>query len=200
MSEEDAVPARAARRDVVDVENHAGKTLVENAGLNLKRDLGSEQGAFNGAEGAKAERGQPESHHESKSRAKHGKNPNRKKNALAADAESGKSDDFAVHGHAAKAEQDANEDGHGDGEDENAGDDEEEEVNDLGARAGVADEELHETNELGNEQNKGKNDEAEESVANNFANDVTIEDAHVEKGECNMGEGFATEARRAQRG
>ena len=36
LSEEDAIPARAARGDVVNVENHVGETLVKDARLNLK--------------------------------------------------------------------------------------------------------------------------------------------------------------------
>jgi len=59
----------------------------------------------------------------------------------------------------------------------------------LNAGAGVAHEKFHEANELGNEEDKSENDEAEEGVANDFTNDVTIEDAHVAKGECNMGTG-----------
>ena len=51
----------------------------------------------------------------------------------------------------------------------------------------MADEELHEADELGNEEHEGENKEAEEGVADDFANNVTIEDAHGATGECNMG-------------
>ena len=138
-------------------------------------------------ESAETERGQPEGHQESKNRAKQGENPDRKKNALAADAESRESDDFAVHRHAAEAEQDTDEHRHGDGENENAGDDVEEEVYDLKAGARVTNEKLHEANQLGNEKDEGEDDQAEEGVADDFTHDVTIKDAHVAKGECNMG-------------
>ena len=77
--------------------------------------------------------------------------------------------------------------GHGNGEDQQAGDDAEEKREDLRAGTGVADEEFHEANEFGNEQNEGKNEEAEESVTYNFPNNVAIEDAHDAKRECNMG-------------
>jgi len=51
----------------------------------------------------------------------------------------------------------------------------------------MADENLHETDELGNKEDKGENEETKQGVAGNFAGDVTIEDAHEAKGECNMG-------------
>ncbi len=60
-------------------------------------------------------------------------------------------------------------------------------VSDLRAGTRVADEELHETDELGNEKNEGEDEEAKESVADDFTNNVAIEDAHGKKGQCNMG-------------
>jgi len=52
----------------------------------------------------------------------------------------------------------------------------------------VADEQLHEADKLGDEENEGEDEEAKESVANDFTNNVAIEDAHGEKGQCNMRE------------
>ena len=60
----------------------------------------------------------------------------------------------------------------------------------MEAGTGVADEEFHETNEFGNEKDEGKDNQAEKGVADDFTDDVTIEDAHVAKGECNMGMGW----------
>ena len=51
----------------------------------------------------------------------------------------------------------------------------------------MADENLHETDELGDKEDKSENEETKQGVAGNFAGDVTIEDAHEAKGECNMG-------------
>ena len=63
-------------------------------------------------------------------------------------------------------------------------------VSDLRGGTGMADEDLHEMDEFGDEEDEGENEEAEEGVASNFAGDVAVEDAHGEKGECNMGVGF----------
>ena len=41
---------------------------------------------------------------------------------------------------------------------------------------------------LGDKENKCEDEEAEESVAYNFTDNVAIKDAHGAKGECNMGE------------
>jgi hypothetical protein len=52
----------------------------------------------------------------------------------------------------------------------------------------MADENFHEADELGDEEDKGEDEEAEQGVTGNFVGDVTIEDAHEAKGQCNMGE------------
>jgi hypothetical protein len=51
----------------------------------------------------------------------------------------------------------------------------------------MADEELHEANELGNEENEGKDEEAEEGVASYFASNIAVENAHGEKGSVTWG-------------
>ena len=51
----------------------------------------------------------------------------------------------------------------------------------------MTDEELHEADKLGDEENESEDEKAKESVANDFTNNVAIEDAHDEKGQCNMG-------------
>ncbi len=137
FGEEDTVPACAAGGDVVDVENHVRESLIEDAGLNLKGDLGGDQTALDVAKGAEGEWREPEGHEESESSAEDGEYADGEENAFAADAESGDGDDFAVHGHTAETEENADQDGHGDGEDEKAGDEAEEEAEDLRARAGV---------------------------------------------------------------
>jgi len=45
---------------------------------------------------------------------------------------------------------------------------------------------LHEADKFGNEEDKSEDDEAEESVADDFAGDVAVENAHGARGECNM--------------
>ena len=52
----------------------------------------------------------------------------------------------------------------------------------------MADENFHEADELGDEEDKREDEETEQGVAGDFAGNVTIEDAHEAKGECNMGE------------
>lgn len=186
IGEEDAVPVSAAGGNVVDVENHVRKAFLEDAGLNGKGDLRSDESGLNGTAGAEREGSEPESDEKGERRAYQGENADGKENALATDANGSESDDLAVHGHAAETEKNADEDGHGNGEDENAGDDGEEEGDDLGEGAGVTDEDLHEFDELGNEEDESEDEKAEEGVASNFTGDVTIEDAHEEKGQCNM--------------
>ena len=187
FEEEDTVPVGAAGGDIVDIENHVGEALVEDAWLHLEGDLRGDEVGFNVAESAKAARGEDDSHKECENRADDSENAHREENALAADAEGREGDDFAVHGHATKAEQDADQDGHREGKDKNAGDDAEEKQQDLRAGTRVAHEEFHQAHQLGHEQHEGEDEEAQEGVANDFANNVAIEDAHDEKGQCNMG-------------
>ena len=187
LSEEDAVPVCAGGGNVANIEDEMGEALVEDTGLNGEGDLGSDEGSFDVASDAEGERGEPGGHEESEGGAEDGQDADGNENAFAGNAESGEGDDFGVHGHAAETEQDTDEHGHGDGEDEDAGNDAEEERGDLRARAGVADENLHELDEFGNEKNESENEEPEEGVADNFAGDITVEKAHVRKGECNMG-------------
>lgn len=187
FGEEDAVPSRAAGGEVVDVEDHARETLVEDARLDGERELGGNEGRFESASGAKRERGEPKSHEESEGGAEDSQYADGEENALAAEAEGAKSDDFTVHGHTAEAEEHTDEDGHGEGENEDAGKDAKKKSGDLGSGARVADEDLHEADELGNKEDEGEDQKAKERVASDFAGDVAIEDAHREKGECNMG-------------
>jgi len=163
------------------------KVFVEDARLDLVGDLRGEQAGFDLAEGAQAERREPERHEQGEGGAENGEDADWKQDAFAADAQGGEGDDFAVHGHAAEAEEDADEHGHGEGEDEDAGENGEEKFEDLRAGAGVADEELHKTNEFGYEEDEGEDQESEERVTEDFADNIAIEDAHEAKGECNMG-------------
>ncbi len=188
FEEEDTVPVSAAGGDIVDVEDQVGEALVEDAGLHLERDLGSDEADFDVAERAEAARGEDEGHQECEHGADDSEQADGKKDAFAADAERGERNDLAVHGHAAKAEQDADEHGHGNSENKNAGDDAEKKSEDLRAGAGVADEELHQADKLGNEKHEGEDEEAKKGVSYDFTNNVAIEDAHDEKGQCNMGE------------
>ena len=54
LEEKNTVPVSAAGGDIVDIENQVRKTLVEDARLHLKGNLGSDQGGFDVAEGAQA--------------------------------------------------------------------------------------------------------------------------------------------------
>ena len=164
-----------------------GKTLVENPRLHLERDLGSDEAGFDVAEGAEAARGEHDGHEEGENRADNGEKADGEEDAFAADTEGSERDDFAVHGHAAETEENADEHGHGDGENEDAGDDAEEESENLRAGTGVANEKFHEADKLGDEEDEGEDEEAKKCVANDFTNNVAIEDAHDEKGQCNMG-------------
>ena len=181
------MPVGAAGGNVVDIKDHVGEALVEDAGLHLKRNLRSDQAGFDVAEGAEAARGEHDGHEQRESRAYNGENADGEEDAFAADAEGSERDDFAVHGHAAEAKKDADEHGHGNGEDEDAGNNAQEENENLRAGTGVADEKFHQADELGDEKNESEDEEAKKSVANDFTNNVAIEDAHDEKGQCNMG-------------
>ena len=50
----------------------------------------------------------------------------------------------------------------------------------------MADEKFHQADELGDEENEGEDEEAKKCVTYDFTNNVAIEDAHDEKGQCNM--------------
>jgi len=164
-----------------------GEALVEDTGLHLEGDLGSDQAGFDVAEGAEAARGEDDGHEESENRADDGEKADGEEDALAADAERGEGDDFAVHGHPTEAQKDADENGHGKSENEDAGDDTQEKSEDLRAGAGVTNEKFHQADEFGDEENEGKDEEAKKGVTTDFTNNVAIEDAHDEKGQCNMG-------------
>jgi len=49
----------------------------------------------------------------------------------------------------------------------------------------VTHEEFHQADQLGHEKYKGEDDESEECVAENLADDIAVQDAHDENGECN---------------
>ena len=187
LEKENAVPVGAAGGDIVDIENHVGKPLVEDARLYLERNLRSDEAGFDVAEGAEAARGEDYGHEKGENRTGNGEKADGEEDAFAADAEGSEGDDFAIHGHSAETEEDADEHGHGNGENEDAGNDAEEKSEDLRAGARVADEKFHEADQLGDEENESEDEEAKKCVANDFANNVAIEDAHDEKGQCNMG-------------
>ena len=50
----------------------------------------------------------------------------------------------------------------------------------------MADKKFHEPDQLGDEKNEGEDEEAKQSVTHDFTNNVAIQDAHDEKGQCNM--------------
>jgi hypothetical protein len=52
----------------------------------------------------------------------------------------------------------------------------------------MANEKLHEPDKLWNEKDKSEDDEAEERMTKNFADDVTIQDAHEAFAECSTPE------------
>ena len=181
------MPVRAAGGDIVDIKDQVREALIENAGLHLEGNLRGDERGFDVAEGAEAARGENDGHQQGERGAGDGEQADGDEDAFSADAQRGEGDDFAVHGHAAEAEQNADKHGHGDGEDEDAWDDAKEESDDLGAGAGVADEQLHQADEFGHEKYEGEDEESQESVADNFPNNIAIEDAHDAKRECNMG-------------
>ena len=61
----------------------------------------------------------------------------------------------------------------------------------------MPDEQIHQADELGHEEDESKDNEAEESMAKNFADNVTVQDAHGMNGECSMAVDLRPE-RRAQ--
>jgi hypothetical protein len=59
----------------------------------------------------------------------------------------------------------------------------------------MADEQLHQADKLRHKENECKDHEAEERMAENFADDVTVQDAHGANGECNTPAGSGPERR-----
>ena len=49
----------------------------------------------------------------------------------------------------------------------------------------MPDKQRHQANELRNEKNKRENHESKEGMTENFADNIAVQDAHVEKSECN---------------
>jgi hypothetical protein len=66
----------------------------------------------------------------------------------------------------------------------------------LAAGAAVPDKQRHQANELRNEKNKRENHESKEGMTENFADNVAVQDAHVEKGECNTSADLRWKGRR----
>ena len=161
--------------NVVDVQDCAGEAFVEDARLDLKRNLRGNEFGFDVAKGVQAARGEPQGHDGGKNRAQQRQNPNGKQDAFAADAQGGESDDFAVHGHTAEAEQHPDQDGHGDREYEDARKNAKEEQTDLAAGAGVTNEDFHEANQLGNEKNESEDEDSQEGVTYNFTYYVAVQ-------------------------
>ena len=48
----------------------------------------------------------------------------------------------------------------------------------------MADEQIHQADELGHEEDERKDNEAEKRMTKNFADDVTVQNAHGANGEC----------------
>ena len=86
FKEEDTVPVGAAGGDVVDVEDHVGKTLVEDAWLHLKRNLRGDETGFDVAKSAEAPRGEDDGHEQGEHSTGNGEKANGKEDAFAADA------------------------------------------------------------------------------------------------------------------
>lgn len=181
---EDAVPLRAASGNIVDVQHRLGKALIENAGLDLKGNLVGDEVGFDDSKGAQGRGTSPKRHESSDKHSAERKHGDRKKNASASNAERSKRDDFAVSRHATEAEEDADENGHRHGKCKYAGEQTEEKSYELVAGAGMADEKLHKPDKLWNEKDKSEDDEAQERMTKNFADDVTIQDAHEAFAEC----------------
>ena len=61
----------------------------------------------------------------------------------------------------------------------------------------MPDEQIHQADKLGHEEDERKDNEAEEGMAKNFADNVTIQNAHGANGECSTAVHLRPE-RRAQ--
>ena len=107
--------------NVIDVQDCAREAFIEDAGLDLERDLRGDEVGFDVAESVQAERGEPQGHYCGENGAKNSEDADRKQDTFAADAQGGEGDDFTVHGHAAEAEEHADQNGHGDGKNQDPG-------------------------------------------------------------------------------
>ncbi len=80
------MPVGAAGGDIVDVEDHVGKTLVEDARLHLKRNLRGDEAGFDVAKGTEAPRGEDDSHEQGEHSTGNGEKADGEEDAFAADA------------------------------------------------------------------------------------------------------------------
>ena len=150
--------------------------------MDLEGGLGGDQFGFSRAERPQREGPDPHRHQHRRQHAGASQDDYRQQDPPAADAESRKGDEFAVGRHPAKPKQDADQDSHGDCESEYAGKGGKKQLQDLAARARVAYEQLHQSYELRDEEHEREDDEAEERMAGDFADDVTVQDAHGQSG------------------
>src|SRR6266480_1741455 len=180
-----AVPLRAAGRNIVDVENLAREALVENAWLQLKGNLRGDQIGLQGTKRPQGQRSKPGRHCQRYYRAGERQDADGKENPAAADAQRCERNDLAVSGHSPEPQQHADQRSHRHGEYKYGGEYAEKKLQNLHAGTAVPNKKLHQAHQLGHEKYKGKDDKPEKCVAENFADDIAVQDAHDGNGECN---------------
>src|SRR5207248_6139035 len=84
-----------------------------------------------------------------------------------------------------KSQQHADQRGHRHGEHKHSRKDADKERQNLHAGTAVAHKQLHQPDQLRHEKDKSEDDKSEECVAENFADDIPVQDAHDANGECN---------------
>jgi hypothetical protein len=131
--------------DVVDVEDHAGESLVEDARRNLVGGLPGAQAVFDGAEGAHGKRAEPERHRKGDRSCADGQKSDRDEQAAAAHAERAHGDQFAIGRQSSERDEHADQDAHRQRETENAGKCGKEQNADGGPGSGVAHHQIHQT-------------------------------------------------------
>ena len=181
VGEEEVVPGGGSgdRAHVLDVEDVVLEVFIEDAGLDFEGGLrgfelifqleqiaGGARREVKGVDQAEAERGEGED----------GDDADKAEGPDAAGAHGG---DLAVGGETAEAKEDSGEDGGGQRDGEEVGQGVGEDAQDIGEGGGVADDELEDLGQVAHEEHKGEEDHAEQSVGDDFAEDVSGEQAHI---------------------
>ena len=179
------MPLCARRRHIVNVENHARKAFIEYPRLQSKRDLRGNQVGLQRTKRPQSQWSKPGRHCQRHNCARERQNSHRQQNPAATDAQRRQGNDLAVRRHAPKSQQHADQRGHRHGEHKHSRKDADKERQNLHAGTAVAHKQLHQPDQLRHEKDKSEDDKSEECVAENFADDIPVQDAHDANGECN---------------
>ncbi len=180
IGHEDPVPIRRARSraHILYVENAIAKVFVENARLNLVRSLRRLECLLQIEDRLVGARRHVERIHQPQQRTADGHDRGDPHEVADAHARGAHGDDLAIRGQAAETQQNPHQHGHGNRDFERIGHCQKENLQHVCPCGAVAHHHLKDVVEIAHEENEGEDHAADQRVREDFAEDVTGQDAH----------------------